>query len=173
MKSSIMKWLRTLHIISASIWFGGTVCIGVLTFICFFNLNETNFLIVAPLVPMLYQKAIMPMAIFTVIQGLIYGFFTNWGFIKHGWVLLKWIFTILLIPCVGFGTIGQLFSVMDKVNTSGFNGGFTDGGSILLFIALQILILLIMIGISVFKPKKKSQTNKQKSEVAKSINLPH
>jgi uncharacterized membrane protein len=160
-----MKWLRTLHIISASVWFGATVCIGVLAVIIFFNLGESDFLKAAPLIPNLYQKIILPIAIFTMIQGLVYGFYTRWGFFKYGWVLLKWIFTFLLIPCIGVGTIGQLFSVIDKVNTSGFNGGFSDGGLVLLFISLQILTMLIMIGISVFKPKS-NYTTKQNSKTA-------
>ena len=166
-KGTGLKWLRILHIVSAGIWFGATVCIGVLAFICFFNLSETSFLITAPLIPMLYQKTILPIAIFILIQGLVYGFFTNWGFVKHGWVLLKWILTLLLIPCIGVGTIGQMFSIIEKVNTSGFTGGFSDGGPVILFISLQILIMLMMIGISVLKPKKKEHTTKQNSEIAK------
>lgn len=131
MKGVGMKWLRILHIVSASIWFGGTVCIGVLAIICFFNLSENAFLTVAPLIPMLYKKAILPMAIFIMIQGLIYGSFTKWGFIKHRWIILKWVLTLSLGPCIGMGTIGQLFSVIDKVSNFGFSGGFADGGRIL------------------------------------------
>lgn len=156
MKANSMKWLRTIHIASVSIWFGATVCIGVLAFICFFSLSEREFLKTISLVPTLYQKVVLPIAIFTIIQGLIYGFFTNWRFAKHRWVLLKWIFTFLLVPCVGVGTIGQIFSIIDKVNTSGFSGGFADGGIVLFFISLQIVIMLTMIGISVFKPWKKN-----------------
>lgn len=157
MKGKSMKWLHVLHIISASIWFGATVCIGFLSVICFFHLSETDFLITATLVPRLYQKIILPTAIFTILQGFIYGFFTNWGFFKHRWVLLKWIFTLLLIPCIGVGAISQMYSAIDKVNTSGFKGGFSDGGLLLLFISLQIVIMLIMIGISVFKPKMRKE----------------
>lgn len=58
----------------------------------------------------------------------------------------------MLVPCVGFGTTGQMFSVIDKVKTAGFNGGYSDGGIILSFRALQVLIMLVMIGISVYKP---------------------
>lgn len=167
LKSNSMKWLRILHIISASTWFGVTVSIGVLAVISFFSLGKTDFLIISPLIPELYQKVILPMTIITIIQGFIYGFLTNWGFFRYGWVLLKWILTLLLIPCVGVGTIGQMFLIIDKVNTSGFTGGLSDGGTVLIFISLQILIMLIMITISVFKPKRQSHTTELKSETAK------
>jgi len=155
MNNTVMKWLRILHIIAASIWFGGTVCICALAIICFFQLSEDTFLTVAPLIPKLYQKAILPMSIFIMLQGLIYGFFTKWGFIKHGWIILKWLLTLSLGPCIGMGTIGQLFKVIDQVKHFGFKGGFADGATVLFFIFLQIFIMLIMITISVFKPKKK------------------
>jgi len=149
-----MKWLRILHIVSVSIWFGATACIGVLTIICFFHVSPDEFLILAPLIPELYQKAVLPVAVLTILQGIIYGSFTKWGFFKHRWVLLKWILTALMIPCVGLGTIGQLFSVINKINIGGFTGGFADGGLILLCISLQISIMLFMIGLSVLKPGK-------------------
>lgn len=63
------------------------VCIGALAIVSFFQLSETDFLTIAPLIPMLYQKVVLPMALITIIQGIIYGVFTNWGFFKHKWVL--------------------------------------------------------------------------------------
>lgn len=161
MKGKSLKWLRILHIISAGIWFGATVCIGGLAVICLSNPDAAEFLVTAPLVPELYRKMILPAALFTILQGLVYGFFTEWGFLKHRWVTIKWIFTILLIPCIGAGGIGQMFALIDKVKSSGLNGGLHDGGLVLLFISLQILIMLIMIGISVYKPWKKKSAVKQ------------
>lgn len=155
MKGKSLKWLRTLHIISASIWLGATVCIGMLTVICFFSLSEAKFLTIAPFIPELYRATVLPIAIFTILQGIICGCFTKWGFFKYRWVLMKWILVLLLIPCIGLGAIGHLFSVIDKVSTAGFAGGWADGGMVLLFIALQVVIMLIMVGISVFKPALK------------------
>jgi uncharacterized membrane protein len=90
LKRSGMQWLRLFHIVSISIWFGSVVCIGALAIVSFFQLSETDFLTIAPLIPMLYQKVVLPMALITIIQGIIYGFFSNWGFFKHKWVLFKW-----------------------------------------------------------------------------------
>ncbi len=148
-----MQWMRVLHIFSVSIWFGSVVCIYGYTAICFFYLNENDFLIIATLVPQLYQKVVMPAAIFTIIQGIIYGFFSSWGFFKYKWVLLKWLF-VLIIALLTFCGIGQMFSVLAKVESTHFVGGLSDGGLVLLFISLQILLMLIMIVLSVFKPFK-------------------
>jgi len=85
-----MKWLRLLHILTASARFGGVVCILSLTYTNFFQLTESEFLTVIPRVPGLYQKVILPFALLTVLQGIIYGLFTNWGFVKYKWILSKW-----------------------------------------------------------------------------------
>jgi uncharacterized membrane protein len=153
LNKSGMQWMRVLHAFSVSIWFGSVVCIFGLAVICFFHLNENVFLTIAPLVPKLYQKIVMPAAIFTIIQGIIYGFFTGWGFFKNKWILFKWISVLLIIMCTGLGSIGQMFSVLASVEAAHFSGGFADGGLVLLFISLQILFMLIMIILSVFKPR--------------------
>lgn len=148
-----MQWMRVLHVFSVSIWFGSVVCIFGLVTICFFQSNEKYFLIIAPLVPQLYQKIVMPAAAFTIIQGIVYGLFTSWGFFKYRWVLCKWILIPLLVLCTGVGGIGQMFSVLAKVENAHFVGGFADGGLVLLFVSLQILFMLVMTVLSVVKPR--------------------
>ncbi len=151
------QWLLFTHIVSISVWFGSVVCIGALAIVGFSQLSKADFLTIAPLIPMLYQKIVLPAALITIIQGIIYGVFTNWGFFKHKWVLFKWLLVLLISLCTGLGTIGQIFSLLDKVETSGFVGGFTDGGLVLFFVSLQILFMLLMFVLSVFKPFKSKQ----------------
>ena len=40
---------------------------------------------------------VIPGAILTVVTGVIYGMFTNWGFFKHKWIIVKWILGITII----------------------------------------------------------------------------
>lgn len=150
-----MKWLRLVHILLTSVWFGAVVCIAVLTYLCFFQMNEREFLTTAPLISELYRKAVLPVALLVIFQGFIYGFFTNWGFIKFKWVFSKWMLTLLIVLCTGFGSIGQLIKAIKTVEIYGFTGGLADGGLVLLFIALQIVFMAIMIVLSVFKPGKR------------------
>ncbi len=147
-----LKWLKLFHILTSSIWFGGVVCIGVLAQICFFAVDESAFLTIAPLLPSLYAKVIMPAALVTIAQGLVYGAFTGWGFFKHKWIVLKWISVITVMLCTGIGAISELYSVIEKVRQAGFSGGFADGGVALSLIAVQIVIMAFMVGISVLKP---------------------
>lgn len=149
-----MKWLRVLHLITVSIWFGSVVCIFTLALICFFQLNEASFLAVAPLVPVLYKSLVLPVGLLTLIQGLVYGACTNWGFFKYRWIIFKWCLVILTTLCTGLGGIGQIFTVLERLRSVGYVGGWTDGGQFLFYVSLQILFMTIMILLSVFKPGK-------------------
>ncbi|MEL7565626.1 MAG: hypothetical protein AAGU27_12160 [Dehalobacterium sp.] len=62
---------------------------------------------VAPLVPSLYSMVIMPAAILTILQGIVYGCFTGWEFFKHKWIILKWVSTVLVMLCTGVGAIAN------------------------------------------------------------------
>lgn len=157
LKRGGMQWLHLTHIVSTSIWFGSVVCIGALAIVIFFQLSETDFLTIAPLIPMLYQKVILPIALLTIIQGIIYGVFTNWGFLKYKWVTFKWCLIPLIVLSTGLGTIGSILSLLDRVETVGFVGGWADGGFVLLFIFLQILLMFFMFVLSIFKPFKSKQ----------------
>lgn len=152
-----MRWLYASHLLTISIWFGSVVCIYVLAIICFFHLNEAEFLTAAPLIPELYRRMVLPAALLTIIQGILYGVCTNWGFFKHKWVAVKWGLVVLTGLCTGLGGIGQMFSVLAKVGKAGYAAGWADGWLVLLYMSLQLLFMLIMILLSVFKPFGKAQ----------------
>lgn len=155
LKKKGLKNLHLIHIISISIWFGSVVSISALSTLCFFGVDENTFFMLAPLIPWLYKTIVLPIALFTIIQGIIYGLFTNWGFFKHKWISYKWILLVLVALSTGMGTIGPIFALLEKARLNGLVGGFIDGGAILACIFLQLIFLLFMIILSVYKPKYK------------------
>ena len=161
LKSTGLKWLRFLHLISAGIWFGGAVCVGGLAVFCFLSGDPQTLSAGAPFIPKLFANLISYMAIFTLIQGFIYGFFTNWGFFKYRWLLLKWILVVAIIPFTAT-SIMQTGAAIRHANQGMFENAFASGESVLLLIACQIVILLVIMFLSVFKPGRKNHSDKQK-----------
>ncbi len=91
--SNNMKWLKMLHIFLIILFLGGILSSFALTV----NLNLSNF----DDVYMTYKSlAIISDNIVqiggegTILLGLIYGFFTRWGFIKYKWLAVKWLLFI-------------------------------------------------------------------------------
>ena len=150
-----MKRLLVLHMITASIWLGSVVAMWAFAYILFFRSTQEEFMLVAHWLPTIYLTVVFPASVITVIEGLIYGFFTNWGFAKYRWILLKWVLAIMVGIASMAGVVVQSRRIIDNIHQQGFVGGFADGGLILGIITFQIIVLIIIIMVSVYKPKLK------------------
>jgi len=159
--SNGLKWLRMLHILAASIWFGCTVAILAMFSTCLSPFNAEAFSSIAPLAQHVFEVTIGPASIVILIEGFIYGFITHWGFFKHIWVLLKWILGIAVAVCSVIGFFNQMETIMDKINTPGYTASPGDGSMLMFYTVLQIVILVIMIIISVLKPWMKKSAGKK------------
>ncbi|MDR2461268.1 MAG: DUF2269 domain-containing protein [Deltaproteobacteria bacterium] len=163
-----LKVLKILHLITACLWLGGAVGLYLIVFLLtkgdsageIYGYNIAGKLI--------DDLVIIPGAIGCLLTGLIYSLFSNWGFFKQRWLLIKWILTVY---CVLFGT----FFLGPKINNQpliakeiGLDaltnptylshlGALTIGGLI------QVCILIFMIYLSVFKPKGKPKNKVNES----------
>ncbi len=100
-----------------------------------------------------------PAAVLTLITGLIYSLFTNWGFFRHGWLIYKWAVTLLIIltgtfylgPLVtkslGIATVKRLASLQDP--------NYIYAEIVGLYAAIiNSALLIIAVCVSVYKPFK-------------------
>jgi hypothetical protein len=107
-------------------------------------------------------RVLTPAATLTFLTGLAYSTFTNWGFAKHGWILLKWAVTLLLVI---WGTFHLGPSVKALLHwTSGNQSGMAQDprfiGAMHLGTMAAIIngaFLLLAVAVSVFKPWKNLQ----------------
>ena len=158
-----MKLMRIIHIIAAQIWFGAVMCIFGFAFYCFNNMAIEKFLVLAPMIPGLYKMVVLPAALVCIIQGIIYGIFSKWGFKKFKWVFAKWIMVIFVVLFTGMGGIGQMFMILDNVQKNNIqNIMLKDGKIFFIFISGQIILLCIMTIISIIKPKNKKGKAEEK-----------
>ena len=147
-----MKLLKVLHIITASVWFGTVTCIFGIALKCFFGSSIEEFVLIAPMIPTLYQTIVMPFAILTLLQGLYYGFFTKWGLIKHRWVVMKWLCVPIIGALTGIGSIARMQAAITRAENGLFLGGITNNFVPLTCITLQLIVLTVMMIIAVYKP---------------------
>ena len=105
---------------------------------------------------------VIPGAFGCLLTGLIYSTFSNWGFFKHGWMILKWIVTIVAIL---FGTFYLGPWETNMMDISGKLGmeALSDPDYLynqkmnLVFGTAQCFILMVTVFISIFKPWKKKK----------------
>lgn len=166
LKAKGLKWLKGFHIIAASCWVGGAVSLILLYFLkngvtdgnVLYGINQSIHHIDMGVV-------VIPGAFGCLITGLVYSSFSNWGFFKHTWIIFKWIVTIAAIL---FGTffLGPWEEAMMEISgtlgiSSLSNPEYLYNEKMnLIFGTIQILVLMITIFISIFKPWKSRKAKK-------------
>jgi len=157
MKLSIKcyKIVKIIHILSSSIWIGTSV-IGL--FLLKVVLDKNNLYEILLAVHYIDLLIIIPSNLTVFITGIIFSKFTEWGFFKHKWIILKYI--INLIPIIGGAFIfaSSIINMLAIVEKDGemalLNPSFILSLNIFTGAFIVVLILLITaVCLTVIKPK--------------------
>lgn len=111
-----IHWLKTVHIVLASLWLGGAL--SVLALQVGLHATSGGELFGHDVAMKLVDDfVIIPAAIGTLLTGLLYSVFTKWGFFRHGWVIAKWVITLAGIV---FGTfwLGPWLNALPPLSAS-------------------------------------------------------
>jgi uncharacterized membrane protein len=168
LKAKGLRWLKGFHLIAVSCWVGGAVALSLLHFLkagisdggVLYGINQSIHHVDMVVV-------VVPGAFGCLLTGLIYSTFSNWGFFKHNWLIIKWIVTVVAIL---FGTfyLGPWETTM--MDISGDLGISSLGDAAyrynenkyFIFGVVQGIVLMVTVFISVFKPWK-SKSAKRRS----------
>ena len=85
-----MKWLKITHVFLVVLFFGGILSSLALNLHIDFTKYDESYLGYKNII-IISDNIIRWGAIGTLLIGLIYGFFTSWGFFKHRWVGVKFV----------------------------------------------------------------------------------
>jgi uncharacterized membrane protein len=158
-----LKWLKGFHILAVSCWIGGAVALLLLYFLkadvsdghVLFGINQSIHHVDMVVV-------VIPGAFGCLFTGLGYSIFSKWGFLKHNWIIFKWIVTVAAIL---FGTfyLGPWETNMMTISGALGEAALRDDAYLynqkmnLIFGALQCLVLMVTVFISIFKPWRKKK----------------
>ncbi len=161
-----LKWLKGLHLIAVSCWIGGGVALILLYFLkdgvsdggVLYGINQSIHHVDRCVV-------VIPGAFGCLITGLIFSSCSNWGFFRHGWMILKWIITLVAIL---FGTffLGPWERAMMHISGSLGMSSLSSQEYLynekmnVIFGALQVLVLMMVVFISILKPWKSIRSKK-------------
>ncbi len=156
------KFLKIFHLIFVASWTGSGLALGVISWVGPILMKDDLYSVYF-IMSIIDIYLIMPLVIGTLIIGLIFSFFTNWGFYKHSWIAVKWVIFIIQIP------IGALFLkpiVTTNVSIAKLEQGLSLNNPVFLhnqqlfhFInILQFSLLILLICISVLKPWRRAKT---------------
>lgn len=153
------KTLKFVHITFASLWLSSVIILAVLPFL-FSKITDGGELYMYTLVYFVIDMFVLtPAASITLITGFIYSVFTKWGFVKHGWLIYKWIITLAIIIAGTFylGPMVENFLEIADIKRIGAlqDAYYMKANSIGLWAAIINTLLLVgAVAVSIYKPWK-------------------
>jgi len=156
---SHQKLLKVIHLISVSIWLSSVVTLMLIPIISKKITLGGEIYMYNLAYHFIDMFILTPAAILTLLTGLIYSLFTKWGFFRHGWVIYKWIVTLLIIITGTFylgPMVTKLLEIADIKRIAALQDQFyTQGEVIGLYAAIvNSSLLIIAVIFSVYKPWK-------------------
>ena len=100
-----------------------------------------------------------PAAIIIFLTGLIFSIFTKWGFIRHGWIIYKWVITLALI-LIGTFYLGpmttRMLEIVDGKRFAALQDSYFQQGTGIGFWAgiFNVSLLIVAVFFTVYKPWK-------------------
>ena len=146
-----MKTLKILHIALVSMWAGGAL--AMMATMLFTSVTSVESMHMrAQVLKVIDDVIVTNAAIGCIITALLYGIFTNWGFFKQRWITAKWILTIIMMLSGTF-LMGPLVNA--NVDVTDMATYMSNVGSTLMWGYIQVTMLVIVLILSVWKPKMK------------------
>ncbi len=157
LKAKIQKILKWIHITCVAFSTGGILSILVLMFLKRQLGPDENIYLIDLSVYHLFNSAVAYYFYGILFTGLLYSLFTKWGFVKHYWIIFKWIAVLILFVMiwvwVGPAINGSAALSDGEFFFEGARSQYQDYGSQgFLFTAAMMIILFVLILVSVFKP---------------------
>jgi len=156
------KWLKAFHIFFIVLWTGGAFCIT-LCQIFIKPVSDGELIGMLKVLHFIDFFIIAPAASFTFITALLYAYYTNWGWFKHNWIIVKWIICVIGIIMGIYPLAPSLSAMVETASRLGMNSfldkDFIFNFNLTLFLgAFQSTTVVLAGFISSIKPWKNKLT---------------
>ena len=164
MKPGLRKFALTAHITTSVGWLGAVV--GFLAHaIASMTMDDAEMLRTAYFfMELTLWYILLPLCVASLVTGLIQSLGTKWGLFQHYWVLVKFLLTvfatiILLTFMRGF----DLPTIAVETTASGTQSGGHGAASPVLHAAGGLVLLLVAVVLSVYKPWGKTPYGRRRT----------
>lgn len=156
--ANAQRILKVLHLITTSCWMGGCLALTILLYAAQHSQSDAE--LFGVLKSYKYVNVIVTVylgAYGSLFTGLAYSLCTNRGFIRHKWVIIKWVITLGMIyggsAYLGRWSTAMLEMASDTGLAALANAEYLSFQSLLMKGSLICLVLYVLaIVLSVYKP---------------------
>lgn len=162
MAPCVRKLLLTAHVVSSVGWLGAAAAYLALAIVALTNQDpqmvRAAYLAMEPTA----WFAIVPLALASLLTGLVQGLRTRWGLFRHYWVLVKLLLTVfatgvLLVHMRTVALLAGQASGRGPVDADGLPGEVLHAGG-------GVLVLLVTAVLAVYKPPGMTRYGRRKND---------
>ena len=166
MTSRLRKFALTAHVVSSVGWLGAVAASLALAVAGLISQD-------APMVRAAYlamnsigESVLAPLALASLLTGLVQSLGTKWGLLRHYWVLFKLLITVfaIIVLLLYMQTLGYLAGLALQTTSSGADLGVLRNPSPVLHAGGALLLLLVAATLSVYKPHGMTRYGQRKQQ---------
>jgi hypothetical protein len=140
------------HVTSSVGWLGAVAAFLVLAVVALHAADATTSRSLYVAMEILGRAVLLPLAVASLVTGLVQSLGTSWGLFRHWWVLVKLALTILsTLVLVAYTT--TLTALANAARDPAGHLGLLPSASPVLHSGAAVVVLLATAALSVFKPK--------------------
>jgi hypothetical protein len=172
MAPRLRKFTLTVHLALAVSWIGAVVAYLVLDLTAATSHDPLILRAVWVSMGLIVWWAIVPLALASVLTGLIMSLGTKWGLFRYWWVLISFLLTVVatFVLVVKAGDIGRMAAIAADPGTS--VDELRGLGNTLPHSVGGLLVLLVVMALNVYKPPGLTSYGQSKQNEARSVPQP-
>ena len=174
MTPRLRKFALTAHVISSVGWLGAVA--GFLALAVAGLTSQDAQMVRAAYLTMELTGwfVLLPLALASLLTGLVQSLGTKWGLLRHYWVLAKLFINVLatIVLLLYTQTLGYLAGVAAETTLSGDDLGVLRSPSPVLHAGAALLLLLVATTLAVYKPRGMTGYGRRKQHEQRAVSQP-
>jgi hypothetical protein len=164
MTPRLRKLALTAHVASSVGWLGAVVAFLPLAVVGLAGRDAQTLRAAYLAMELIGWYVLIPLALASLLTGLVQSLGTTWGLFRHYWVLFKLLITAFatIVLLMYTQTLGYLASVAVETTPSSDELGGLRTGSPLLHASSALLLLIVATTLAVYKPRGMTRYGQRK-----------
>lgn len=152
------KILKFFHIVLAASILGNLFTILIILIVKEnYNMTTENTFVVDLSILKIFTFGVNYAFFALMLTSFLYGLFTEWGFIKHRWIMFKWMIILIIFAVTWLG-LGPAINGMTSISDAGLSNSTMSieylnfQQKALVYIVIELVSILLIFGVSALKP---------------------
>ncbi len=155
MTPRLRRFALTAHVVASVGWLGAVACVLALAVAGLTSEDAQTVRAVYPAMELAAWFVLLPLAVASLLTGIVQSLGTRWGLFRHYWVLVKLVINVLatVVLLLYLETLGYLADVAAQAPSASADLSGPRSSSPVLHSAAAVLLLIVAAVLAVYKPR--------------------